>query len=45
MPKTRSLHDAFLLELRDTYDGELQVTKALPAMPKAATSPKRKAAL
>lgn len=44
MPTTRSLHDAFLLELRDTYDAELQVTKALPAMAKAATSPKLKAA-
>ena len=44
MPTLGSLHDAFLDELRDTYDAELQVTKALPAMAKAATSPKLKAA-
>lgn len=44
MPTTRSLHAAFLDELRDAYDAELQVTKALPAMAKAATSPKLKAA-
>ena len=42
MPRT--LHDAFLDELRDAYDAELQVTKALPTMVKAATSPKLKAA-
>jgi len=44
MPTTGTLHDAFLDELRDTYDAEQQVTKALPAMVKAATSPKLKAA-
>jgi ferritin-like metal-binding protein YciE len=43
MPTPGTLHDAFLDELRDTYDAELQVTKALPAMVKAATSPKLKA--
>jgi len=44
MPTLATLHDAFLDELRDTYDAELQVTKALPTMVKAATSPKLKAA-
>ena len=34
-----TLHDAFLDELRDTYDAEKQLTKALPKMAKAATSP------
>ena len=33
-----TLHDAFLDELRDTYDGEKQLTKALPKMAKAASS-------
>jgi ferritin-like metal-binding protein YciE len=44
MPTSGTLHDAFLDELRDTYDAELQVTKALPKMVKAATSAKLKAA-
>lgn len=43
MPGT--LQDAFIDELRDAYDAELQITKALPTMVKAATSPKLKAAL
>jgi len=33
------LHDAFIDELRDAYDAEKQVTKALPKMIKAAASP------
>jgi ferritin-like metal-binding protein YciE len=33
------LHDAFLDELRDAYDAEKQLTKALPKLAKAATSP------
>jgi ferritin-like metal-binding protein YciE len=37
MPET--LHDAFLDELQDSYDAEKQLTKALPKMAKAATSP------
>jgi len=45
MPTPGTLHDAFLDELRDAYDAERQVTKALPTMVKAATSPKLKAAL
>jgi ferritin-like metal-binding protein YciE len=32
-----SLHDAFIDELRDTYDAEKQLIKALPKMAKAAT--------
>jgi ferritin-like metal-binding protein YciE len=32
------LHDAFLDELRDAYDAEKQLTKALPKLAKAATS-------
>jgi ferritin-like metal-binding protein YciE len=39
-----TLHDAFLDELRDTYDAEKQLTKALPKMAKAATSPELRAA-
>jgi ferritin-like metal-binding protein YciE len=34
-----TLHDAFVEELRDTYDAEKQLTKALPKMAKAANSP------
>jgi ferritin-like metal-binding protein YciE len=33
-----TLHDAFIDELRDVYDAEKQLTKALPKMAKAATS-------
>jgi len=39
MADTATLHDAFLDELRDVYDAEKQLTKALPKMAKAATSP------
>ena len=39
MAETGTLHDAFLDELRDTYDAEKQLTKALPKMVKAAHSP------
>jgi ferritin-like metal-binding protein YciE len=39
MAETGTLHDAFLDELRDAYDAEKQLTKALPKMAKAATSP------
>jgi len=38
------LRDAFLDELRDAYDAEKQLTKALPKMAKAASSPKLRAA-
>jgi ferritin-like metal-binding protein YciE len=39
MAESGTLHDAFLDELRDVYDAEKQLTKALPKMAKAATSP------
>jgi ferritin-like metal-binding protein YciE len=39
-----TLHDAFLDELRDAYDAEKQITKALPKMAKAADSPELRAA-
>src|SRR4051812_29337312 len=38
MPETKTLHDAFLDEIRDAYDAEKQLTKALPKMAKAASS-------
>ncbi|MET0215445.1 MAG: ferritin-like domain-containing protein, partial [Vicinamibacterales bacterium] len=39
MGKAGTLHDAFVDELRDTYDAEKQLTKALAKMAKTATSP------
>src|SRR6188508_925027 len=39
MAQAGTLHDAFVDELRDTYDAEKQLIKALPKMAKAATSP------
>jgi ferritin-like metal-binding protein YciE len=39
MADTGTLHDAFIDELRDAYDAEKQLTKALPKMAKAASSP------
>jgi ferritin-like metal-binding protein YciE len=44
MAETGTLHDAFIDELRDTYDAEKQLTKALPKMVKAAISPELRAA-
>lgn len=44
MAKMGTLHDAFLDELRDTYDAEKQITKALPKMAKAASSPELRSA-
>jgi ferritin-like metal-binding protein YciE len=38
MPGTSTLHDAFIDELRDVYDAEKQLSKALPKMAKAASS-------
>jgi ferritin-like metal-binding protein YciE len=38
MAQMESLHDAFLDELRDAYDAEKQLLKALPRMAKAAES-------
>jgi ferritin-like metal-binding protein YciE len=39
MAEAGTLHDAFIDELRDTYDAEKQLTKALPKLAKAASSP------
>jgi hypothetical protein len=39
-----TLRDAFIDELRDAYDAEKQLTKALPKMAKAATSPQLRTA-
>ena len=40
MAETATLHDAFIDELRDTYDAEKQLTKALPKLAKASSNPK-----
>jgi ferritin-like metal-binding protein YciE len=45
MAETGTLHEAFVEELRDTYDAEKQLTKALPKMAKAANSPELKQAI
>ena len=39
MAETGTLHDAFIDELRDTYDAEKQLTKALAKLAKAASNP------
>ena len=39
MAEPGTLHDAFLDELRDAYDAEKQLTKALPKLAKTASSP------
>ena len=38
MANAGTIHEAFVEELRDTYDAEKQLIKALPKMAKAATS-------
>ena len=38
MAEAGTLHDAFIDELRDSYDAEKQLTKALPKLAKAAKS-------
>ena len=38
--ENKTLHDAFIDELRDAYDAEKQLTKALPKLAKAASDPK-----
>jgi ferritin-like metal-binding protein YciE len=40
----KTLKEAFIDEVRDTYDAERQLTKALPKMAKAATAPELKEA-
>src|SRR5687768_12679915 len=44
MAESGTLHDAFLDELKDAYDGEKQLTRALPKMAKAACSDELRAA-
>jgi len=44
MASDGTLHSAFVDELRDSYDAEKQLTKALPKLAKAATSPELRAA-
>ena len=39
MADAGTLHDAFIDELRDAYDAEKQLTKALPKLAKAASTP------
>lgn len=45
MPEDKTLHDAFVDELRDVYDAERQITKALPGLVKAASAPGLRKAL
>ena len=40
MAEGGTLHDAFIDELRDTYDAEKQLTKALAKLAKASSNPK-----
>ena len=44
MANAGTLHEAFVAELRDAYDAEKQIIKALPKMVKAASSPDLKSA-
>ena len=44
MPQTETLHEVFLEELKDVYDAEKQLTKALPKLAKAARSQQLKQA-
>ena len=45
MATAKSLHDMFVDEIRDVYDAERQITKALPKMIKTARAPQLKEAL
>jgi ferritin-like metal-binding protein YciE len=42
MPKINTLEDAYIEQLRDLYNAEMQLTKALPKMAKAAHNPELK---
>jgi ferritin-like metal-binding protein YciE len=44
MTENGTLHHAFIEELRDTYDAEKQLVKALPRLAKASSSPELRAA-
>ena len=39
MPKITTLHDVYVEQLKDLYSAEVQLTKALPKMAKASSSP------
>jgi ferritin-like metal-binding protein YciE len=43
--KLKSLHDLYLFELKDLYDAEHRIVKALPKMADAAHSPELRSAL
>jgi ferritin-like metal-binding protein YciE len=43
--KLKSLHDLYVHELRDLYNGENEIIKALPKMAKAANAPELRSAL
>jgi ferritin-like metal-binding protein YciE len=45
MARAKTLHDMFVDEIRDVYDAERQISKALPKMIKTATAPQLKEAL
>ncbi|HZU28967.1 MAG TPA: ferritin-like domain-containing protein [Bryobacteraceae bacterium] len=45
MPKTRTLEDVLVDELKDLFDAEKQLTRALPKMAKSASAPELKAAI
>ena len=45
MPKIRTFEDLFVDELKDLYNAEQQLTRALPRMAKAADAPQLKKAL
>jgi ferritin-like metal-binding protein YciE len=45
MPQEKTLHEMFVMEIRDIYDGERQITRALPKMIKKATSTQLRKAL
>lgn len=44
MAKVKSLEDLLVMELKDLFDAENQLTRALPKMAKAATAPELKTA-
>lgn len=44
MPKIRTFEDLFIDELKDLYNAEQQLTRALPKMAKAASTPELKQA-
>src|SRR4026207_294372 len=45
MAEAGTLHDAFIDELRDTYDAEKQLTKALAKLDKASSNPQPRQAV